>query len=372
MLAPRRLAPRVALGVASVGGAAWIALACSDDPHRRTSAEQARGGGGPCATEPGNVPPSDCDDSDNKCDPHPGCVIDEARCGSSSTCLPIGDNKGKDVLDFRIRRLKIASPAALASDFIQNNIVTLNIDLAEPSCGEPGKGLFTWLLQIDKKNSTLVTGGSPPSADAIGTGFCFARFDIGGTKIAPITSKIAFTGDTFRTLEPQKVKIPIFTDTGEVIILPITDVQVEAVTVSNDGNCIGSVNPVALDPSCADGADCTKWKTAGAIAGFITLDEADSVRIELIGKSLCAFFSGDPVKCARDPQGKLVYQGDFCSQDKQPGSCADSMWLAATFAASSAKIFDGNGKVPNCSGAITNVDAGKDSGSAAADAADGD
>jgi hypothetical protein len=371
-LALRGLATKIALGVAGLGGAAWIALACSDDPHRRTSPEQAAGGGGACAAEPGKLPPADCDDSDNTCEPRPGCVIDEARCGSKSTCLPIGDNKGKDVLDFRIRRLKIATPAALAGDFIQNNIVTLNIDLAEKSCGEPGKGLFTWLLQVDKKNNTIITGGAPPSTDAIGQGFCFARFDVGATKIAPITSKIAFTGDTFRALEPQKVKIPIFTDTGGVIILPITDIQVESVTISSDGECIGSVNPVALDPSCADGADCTKWKTAGAIAGFITLDEADGVMIDLIGKSLCAFFSGDAVNCARDPQGKLVYQGDFCSKDKLPGSCADSMWLAATFAASSVKIFDGNGKVGNCSGVVTPVDAGKDSSSDAADAADGD
>ena len=369
---PARLVVRVAVGLGVLGGAAWIALACSDDPHRRTSAEQALGGGGACAAAPGHLPPPDCDNSDNsRCVPDQGCTINEARCGSKSTCLPIGDNKGKDVLDFRIRRLKIATPAALAGDFIQNNIVTLNIDLAEKSCGEPGKGLFTWLLQVDKKNNTLITGGAPPSTDAIGKGFCFARFDIGTTKVAPFTSKIAFTGDTFRSLEPQKVKIPIFTDTGGVILLPLTDVQVEGVTISDDGNCIGKINPAALDSNCADGADCTKWKTAGALGGFISLEEADGVKIELLGKSLCAFFTGDPIKCARDPQGKILFQGDFCSSDKQPGSCADSMWLAATFAASSVKIFDGKDTVPNCSGAVTAVDAGPDSGPDAADAADG-
>ena len=356
------LATKLALALAGLGGAAWIALACSDDPHLRTSAEQAAGGGGACAAEPGKLPPPDCDNSDNStCAPNQGCTIDEARCGSASSCLPIGDNKGKDVLDFRIRRLKIATPAALAGEFIQKNIVTLNIDMAEKSCGEPGKGLFTWLLQVDKKNNTLVTGGAPPPTDAIGQGFCFARFNVGTTKVEPITSKIAFTGDTFRLLEQQKVKIPIFTDTGSVILLPITDIQVEGVTISEGGNCIGKVNPAALDSNCADGADCSKWKTAGAIAGFITLEEADAVVIELLGKSLCAFFTGDAVKCARDGQGKITFQGDFCSKDKQPGSCADSMWLAATFAASAAKIFDAKGTVPNCSGAVTPVDAGKDS-----------
>jgi hypothetical protein len=366
---------KIGLCLGALGGAAWIALACSDDPHLRTSPEQAQGGGGACAANPGEVPPPDCDDSDNRCVPNQGCTIDEARCGSASTCLPIGDNKGKDILDFRIRRLKIATPAKLAEEFIQNNIVTHAIDLAEKSCGEPGTGLFTWLLQVDKKNNTLTTGGAPPATDALGQGFCFARFDLGTVKVEPFTTKIEMVGDTFSSTEPQKVKIPIFTDTGGVILLPLTDVKLHSVKITDDGNCIGKINPAALDSTCKDGADCTKWKTSGSIGGYITLEEADGVTIELLGKSLCAFFSTDPVTCARDGAGKVLYQGDFCSKDKQPGGCADSMWLAATFAASSAKIFDGRGKVDNCSGAVTPVDGGKDGsvdgGSDAADAADG-
>ena len=51
------------------------------------------------------------------------------------------------------------------------------------------------------------------------------------------------------------------------------------------------------------------------------------------------------------------------------------MWLAATFAASAAKVFDGQGTVPGCSGVATGTDAGadggKDSSADAADAADG-
>ena len=371
-----RLAAKLGLALAGLGGAAGVVLACSDDPHLRTSPAQAAGGGGACAASPGKLPTADCDNSANSsCAANQGCVIDEARCGSKSTCLPLADNKGRDVLDLRIRRLKIASPAALASDFIQNNVVTLNIDLAEKSCGEPGKGLFTWLLQIDKKNNTLVTGGSPPSEDAVGTGFCFARFDLGTNRVEPITTKIEFTGDTFKSVDRQKVKIPIFTDAtlAGVIILPITDVQVSDVTLSADGNCVGTVNPDALDSVCADGPDCSKWKTAGALGGFITLEEAEQVQIALLSKSLCAFFSGDNgTKCARDAQGKITYQGDFCSTTKSAGGCADSMWLAATFAASAVKIYDGKGKLSACSGESTQPDAGGDSGADAADAADAD
>jgi len=371
----RRIGVRIALGLAGLGCAAWVAIACSDDPHLRTSPEQAMGGGGACAATPGQLPVPTCDDSLNMCTSMPGCMIDEARCGSASTCLPIGDNTGKDVQDFRIRRLKIATPEALAGDLIQNNVVTLNIDLAEKSCGEQGTGLFTWLLQVDRKNNTLTTGGAPPPTDAIGQGFCFARFDLGPNKITPVTSKIVFDGDTFKSTEPQKLDIPIFisADVSTVIVLPITDVVVQGVTISDDGNCIGHMNRLALDPQCLDDLSlCSKWQTSGALGGFITLEEAEGVKISILNnKSLCAFLAGETTSCSRDATGKINYQGDFCSKDKQPGSCADSMWLAATFAASAAKIFDGAGTVPGCSGIKAGQDAGSEGGTdAGADAAD--
>lgn len=162
---------QLGLALAAIAVGAIIAVACNDDPHRRTSSEQARGGGGPCAAAVGELPAPNCDSSENQCERRPGCVIDETRCGSKSTCLPIGDNKGKDILDFRIRRLNIATPEALAGELIQNTVLTLNIDLAEKSCGEQGKGLFSWLLRVDTKNKTLTTGGAPPPSDAIGQGF---------------------------------------------------------------------------------------------------------------------------------------------------------------------------------------------------------
>jgi hypothetical protein len=367
----------IGLALAGFGAAAWVAIACNDDPHRRTSPEQARGGGGACAAAPGELPAPNCDNSENKCESNPGCSIDEARCGSKSTCLPIGDNKGKDVQDFRIRRLNIATPEALAGELIQNTVVTLNIDLAEKSCGEQGKGLFTWLLQVDRKNNTLTTGGAPPPTDAIGQGFCFARFDLGPTKVEPITTKIVFDGDKFRSTDRLKVKIPIFLneDVGSVILLPISDVVLDGVTISDDGNCIGRFNEIALDPGCFDDSLCSKWTTSGSLGGYITLEEADQVKIrDLNNKSLCSFLAGEAESCARDPSGKILFKGDYCSTDKTAGSCADSVWLAATFAASAAKIFNGQGTVPGCSGVSTGTDAGADADAGdagdAADAAD--
>lgn len=369
----RRQVGTVALVLAAAAAAlASVGAACEDDPHRRTSPEQALSGGGACEAAPGQLPAPDCDNSDKKCEATPGCTIDEARCGSASTCLPMADNAGKDVLDFRIRRLNIAAPPALAADFIQNTIVGLNIDLAEKSCGELGKGLFTWLIRVDRAQGQIITGGAPPPTDPFGEGFCFASFELGPNKVEPITVKVAFEGDTFRSVETKPVKIPIFLgpETASAILLPIRDVRVEGVTISADGNCIGRFNQAALDPSCYDDRSlCSKWTTAGSLGGYITLEDADQVLIrDLNNKSLCAFLAGESsLTCTRDPAGAIAYKGDYCSTDKQPGSCQDSVWMAATFAAAAAKIFDGRGVVEGCSGVSSTPDAGPDAADAGAD-----
>ena len=338
--------------------AAAIAFACADDPHRRTSPEQALGGSGPCDTTPGKIPQPDCDNSAQACVSIPGCTIDEARCGSRSTCLPIGDNKGKTVQDFRMRRLNIAAPRALAGEFIQNTIVNLNIDLDAKECAEPGKGLFTWLLRVDIANKRLLTGGAPAPKDALGQGFCFARFSLNGIPVQPFDVPIEIQDGTFRSLEPRDVNIPIFLDPNDLataILLPLSKVRIEGVKITDDGNCIGRFADIALDSACTeDRLACPKWRTSGSLGGFITLEAADQVYIkELNFKSLCAFIAGTAdLRCPRDGAGKVAYKGDYCSTDEQPGSCQDSVWLAATFAASAAKVFDGAGTVPGCSGAV--------------------
>ena len=368
----------VVVSVLSLVAGTLVVLACEDDPHRRTSAEQLQQTGGACQADPGKLPEPNCDNSDKKCDNPPGCAINEAKCGSKSTCLPIGDNKGKDVLDFRMRRLNIAAPAVLAGPLIQNTVVTLNIDLEATECGELGKGLFTWLLRVDKKNNRLITGGAPPSKDPFGEGFCFAAFQLGETKVQPIDVPIAVTGDTFRsTGSDDDINIPIFLNeqVSSAIILPISKPHIEGVTISADGNCIGKFNLPALDNGCFEILDlCQKWQTAGSLGGYITPERADGVRIkDLNNKSLCAFLASDSGEtCVRDGAGKVVFKGDYCSTTDSPGGCADSVWLAATFAASAAKVFDGKGKVEACSGQVTQPDGGADAGDAGiADAADG-
>ncbi len=355
----------VVLGGAVLGGAGVLG-ACEEDPHRRSTAASA----GECTSQAGKLPEPNCDNSEKSCSPEPGCSINEAKCGSKSTCLPMVDNKGKSLLDFRIRRLNVAAPKALAQAFIQKTVVTTNIDLQAKECGELGKGLFTWLLSVDRTKNEITTGGAPPPSDPFGKGFCFANFTTAdGIAIAPITAKLSFTGETFKSTEKKKLNVPIFIspDPASVIVLPITDVTIEATTISAGGNCIGSLNLDGISAQCTDDpATCSKWNTAGSLGGFITLEEADGVFIQDLTQSLCVVLTQstkDPAtnRCKRE-NGKIAFQGDFCSTDRQPGSCKDSVWMAATFAAAAVKVFDGAG-VPACSGA-GNKDGGVEGGAA--------
>jgi len=350
-------ASTIALGVGLFASAMGLStlVACEEDPHRRSDGTQQLLETG-CTAAPGEIPKPGCDDSDKSCEEEPGCSIDETKCGSASTCLPMGDNRGKSVSDLRLRSLHIVAPKALAAQFVRRTVVTANVDLDAPSCGERGKGQFSWLMRIDRDKNEIITGGAPPASDPFGTGYCFARFkSVEGIDIAPLRAPIAFTGRTFKSTVPQALNVPIFLtpDGKSTIVLPLSEVVIDGVSLSEDGNCIGALNKKALKGDCRDEpGTCTKWTTAGSLGGFITLEEADKVFIPELNQSLCVVITqssrGPDNRCKREG-GKIPLQGDYCSIDKKPGSCKDSMWMAATFAAAAVKI-DPAAAAPGCSG----------------------
>jgi hypothetical protein len=360
-----------------------LVFACGFDPPEKNPNPPTGGIGGGCKVQPGELPPADCDSSDNECTggictSGTKCCRIEPKCGDPNTCLPIGDNTGKSVLDLRIRRLNVATPPNLAEPFIQNVVVTKNIDLlangkgGTPACGEDGQGSFNWLLRIDKAAGTMITGGAPPSDDFT-KGYCFFNQTVGTLAVAPATVKVTFHGDTFDSEAIPKLNVPIFVggNVKNAVILPITDAVLKNVTLSNDDNCIGNFNGAALANDCSeDSTACQKWKTAGAIGGYITLEEADQVDVRDLASSLCVVLTKerDPNnKCPRDGAGKITPTGDFCSTSKKAGDCQDSFWLGVTFAASAAKITDGAG-VPECQSTPI-VDAGADANDGGVDAA---
>jgi hypothetical protein len=297
------------------------------------------------------------------------------------------DNSTKTVWDFRMRRLTVITPAALAQNFIQESVVDDGINLGIPACGEPGTGAFSWLLRIDSVANTFETGGAPPLANPLtdafstGSGYCWARMSItqaGSTiDVQPVTGPLTKAADgTYQTTNQiPLINIPIFVHgmASDVVVLPIRQATVQGVDVTDMGNCIGSFNYSALDSMCLDiRGECSRWHTAGALGGYITLQESDGVYVQDLGKSLCVLLTGgtslssDGMHCLTDSSGNIVAKGDFCSTTDSAGGCQDSFWLSATFAASAIKI-DDNSAAPLCNGLSATGDGGTDGATPSAD-----
>jgi hypothetical protein len=225
------------------------------------------------------------------------------------------------------------------------------------ACGEDGTGLFNWLISVDKSKGTITTGGAPTSPDPVVTGFCYVNSMLSGKMVGPVTLPATFKGNTFSTKPYAKtLNIPIFVVDSPAIILPIDGASFQNVTVSEDGNCIGSINPNSVTGSgtaCSDMntlgvSSCSRWHAAGSLGGYITLANADTVAITSAGnETLCAFLAPPEDKTGTPPHCNAagLQAGNYCSNPPGPAtsSCHDSVWLAAEFAASAVIINDGKG-----------------------------
>jgi hypothetical protein len=260
-------------------------------------------------------------------------------------------------------------------------VIDQGINLQD-QCGEGGDGTFNWLIQVDTATNQLTTGGAPPTSDPFNTGYCFVNTTIEGLKVGPITTTVTKNSDgSFSTGVIPKLYVPIYVAASagqmeQVIVLPLSNTQVKNVTMSESNNCIGAFNPdgVVSDggATCMDTSDdCARWTTAGSLAGYITLNEADGVNVPQLKESLCALLTsgtggtvmndaGTESMCKRDSSGKIIAMGNYCSTTNAAGGCNDSFWLAATFAASAAKIVPAN--QPACMGQSPTGDAGTGGG----------
>jgi hypothetical protein len=281
----------------------------------------------------------------------------------------MADNSGKTTQDFRLRKLNVTAPPRLANLFTQTAVIDQGINLKN-LCGEGGDGSFNWLLRFDPAGGKLTTGGAPSSPDPLGVGYCFARETVGSLAIGAVTVNLTMPGGAWSTDPIPKLNVPVYAPTngGVPIILPLTNARLQAVTISADGNCVGSYNPDGVSsPSpgmttCLDQApsECQRWHTAGSIGGYITLEEAEQVWIRQESETLCALLTvgvGGTSNCPTDASGHITAMGDFCSTTQMPGGCADSFWLAATFAASAVTITD-TSTDPQCNGAVLSADGG--------------
>ena len=347
-------------------------------------------GGGACAVEAGANPDPTCENSGvclandgGAYAPSPACPT--SPCSSTSPCLAMADNTGQATDSLRLRKLNIVAPPALAETFIQESVIDQGVNLKN-YCGEGGDGSFSWILQFNPSTGQLITGGAPPTSDPFNIGYCFVNESLNGTLVQPITTTMTKGSDgTWSSAVIPKLYVPIYVSgmLSNVVVLPLTKATVTGVTLSPDGNCIGSFNPDGVTPPSTsnvcqdeDPSSCQRWHTAGSLGGFITLKEADGVFVQQLSKSLCVLLTqgtattNGGMNCATDANGNIVAQGDFCSTTDSPGGCADSYWLAATFAASAALITPGT-DVPSCNGSMLDGGGGGMDGGDAGDAGDG-
>jgi hypothetical protein len=294
----------------------------------------------------------------------------------------MADNGGKTTLDFRLRKLHITAPPRLATDFIQAAVIDQGINLKN-LCGEGGDGSFNWLMRFDTTKGELTTGGGPNSSNPFHLGYCFAHEMVNDLAVGPVTAGLMMSGGTWSSQPIPKINVPIYdpANGGVPIILPLTAARLQGVTITPDGNCIGAYNPIGVaaptpgTTTCVDQAPdlCERWHTAGSIGGFITLQEAEQVYVRQEQETLCALLTVGlgQTNCPKNANGEVTAMGDYCSKTQTPGGCADSYWLAATFAASAVVINDSPTDT-QCTGAVLGGDGGMmggDSGLGGSDAA---
>jgi hypothetical protein len=364
------------VGAAGCACAVTLPMVFGGCSSSSTPPPPSAGGGGACSTEAGAFPTPNCDDTPESCTaPSPACPT--TPCNSSSPCLAMADNSGQSDDGLRLRKLNVVAPPALAQHFIQAGVIDQGVNL-HYYCGEGGDGSFSWIMQFNPSTGQLTTGGAPITSDPFNVGYCFVNATIGGIVVQPITTTMTKGSDgSWASTVIPKLYVPIYVNglSTDVVVLPLSQASIKGVTLSPDGNCIGSYNPSGVtsalttmldgmtDESCDDEdyTSCQRWHTAGSLGGYITLKESDGVFVQDLGKSLCVLLTGGTsttnsgMNCQTDSMGNIVAKGDFCSTTDAPGGCQDSYWLAATFAASAAKITTGS-DVATCNGSM--LDAG--------------
>ncbi|UQA57960.1 hypothetical protein [Polyangium aurulentum] len=319
---------KMALGLASVGlGIAAAAAGCGDDPPQQ--------------------PPSSAN-----CELKAECeVVDR-------DCLALFDNKDAKQFGLRMSQIVVSKPDSLAAATFVGKIVGGGVAYDKKECFLNGQGTFSWLLYADAEKGTICTGGAKPVTSP-DEGYTFVKETItqGGKdfNVAPIEVPVDLSAPKIDSMTPLDVIVPVYTDPMDltkVVLLPLKKARIFDAELSADHNCMGTFNAAELDPlnNCYPYPEENQFTftTGGKLEGYITLEDADSVIVDLAGASLCKLITNQgngekPDKCARDANGKITYKGDWCDATNAAAdaTCADAVKLSAEFAASAVKVNGG-------------------------------
>ncbi len=289
--------------------------------------------------------------------PLPGspCSPGSPACGPGSLCLSNVDQSTATVFGLRMAQLDLTLPAAFTHGALPGLLATSMLP-DDAACNLDGMGTFSWLLRFDTVGGTLTTGAAPAMTDpAAGFAFDDETIPSGSTSfhVAPAMLTAGVSPECAFTSSAGDVVLPVFADTsGSVaLLLPLHQVAFTNGRLSADNGCIGRYDPQALDPStgCKPNDPHPAFVDGADVAGFIVLEEADTVAVPPLDESLCALLADDPgyvspsnsgAVCKRAASGDILFKGDWCAATNAqatPG-CADAVRFSGSFAAIGVKM----------------------------------
>jgi hypothetical protein len=300
------------------------------------------------------------DDTQQQKPPPTGAACSlKAECAvADRDCIALVDNTGAAQFGLRMSQIVISKPETLAAATFVGETVASGVAIDRPECFLSGEGTFSWLLYVDTAKGTVCTGGAKPVTNPV-DGYSFVKETIsqGGKdfNIAPIEVPVDISAPVIDSMTPLDVVVPVYTDPMDLtklVLLPLKKARIFDAKLSDDRNCMGTYNAEGLDPynNCLPYPKEGQftYTTGGKIEGYITLEDADSVIVDLAGASLCKLITntssgGTPDKCERDANGKIVYKGDWCDATNAAANatCADAVKLSAEFSASAVKVNGG-------------------------------
>jgi len=290
------------------------------------------------------------------------CELTDKCVTADPTCVAIVDNKDKMQFGLRMSQILISKPVTLGPSKFVGKTVASGVSWKRPDCylnGDAAGGNFSWLLHIDLATNTVCTGGAKPPV-AAEDGYSFVNemltqagqtFDIKPIKFS--APELAMGKFSVAVADAQDIIVPIYTAEGAPILLPLRKARITNATLSSNNNCVGSFNGSGLDPfnNCGPSPvdNQFSFNNGGSLEGYITLEDADDIVVDLANASLCALLTEDgdgampTSKCNRDAMGKIMYKGDWCDATNAAAdaTCADAVQLAADFAASAVQINGG-------------------------------
>ncbi len=340
---------------AGVVSFAFAAAGCSSSDSAAPGAGGSGGGAGSGGSDAGGG----------------ACFPTDPTCGlSGSPCLAMTDNSASTskMIGWRYSMITVQAPESLKS--LQTLILDKKVPYTLDACYQYGNGQISWLMAYDTSGATpeLLVGSGPPipagTDPRLGT--CFVDRNDGTFDIKPVRVPVTVAADGTVTGTPLDfVVLPVYLNNEGTtsVDLPIHQLGFNDTKLSADKNCVGSFMGDTLDPisNCAPQTGKPGWNKGGTLAGYITVDDSDSVFVTDIGSSLCVVLSGDPLtygdgvvgnQHCKKTAGHPTIRGDWDAATNKAvtAGTGDAFHLVVDFAASAITI-KGTTKSLDCAAA---------------------